>query len=99
MGPTRDSKPRMSAAARVTGTSDDSVASLRRIAAADPARPQVWLALADQLRRRWGSRTVRRMPICSTCITRSTIAELMAAAGRAARERDSRMPKRGCVAD
>jgi len=39
----------MSAAARVTGPSDDSVASLRRIAAADPMRPEVWRALADRL--------------------------------------------------
>ena len=39
----------MSAAARVTGPPEDSVASLRRIAAADPARPEVWRALADRL--------------------------------------------------
>ena len=39
----------MSAAARVTGPPDDSVASLRRIAAADPALPEVWRALADRL--------------------------------------------------
>lgn len=39
----------MSAAARVTGSPEDSVASLRRIAAADPARPEVWRALADRL--------------------------------------------------
>ncbi|MET0231167.1 MAG: sulfotransferase [Rhodanobacteraceae bacterium] len=39
----------MNAAASVTGRIDDAVATLRRIVAADPARPQAWRELADRL--------------------------------------------------
>ncbi|HEV7489419.1 MAG TPA: tetratricopeptide repeat protein, partial [Rhodanobacteraceae bacterium] len=39
----------MSAAARVTGPSEDSVARLRRETAGDQARPEVWRELADRL--------------------------------------------------
>jgi tetratricopeptide (TPR) repeat protein len=39
----------MSAAARVTASADDAIASLRRVVAADPAQPQAWLRLADHL--------------------------------------------------
>ena len=39
----------MSVAARATGSPDEVVATLRRIVAADPTRPQAWRSLADRL--------------------------------------------------
>jgi len=39
----------MSVAARAAGSYDDAIASLRRVADADPHRPQVWRRLADHL--------------------------------------------------
>jgi tetratricopeptide (TPR) repeat protein len=39
----------MNAAASVTGRTDDAVATLRRLVAADPARPAIWRELADRL--------------------------------------------------
>ena len=40
---------RMSEAARATGSPDEAIASLRRLVAAEPSRPQAWRSLADHL--------------------------------------------------